>query len=228
MADFILFQQPNGEWAKIAVSLDGDGVATILTAPAEPLPFGPGAGGYVAGRYYTLGDGNIIATAVAAADRLMLYCFDVFAPLDIASLFARCTTLGTGSAMKAGIWADLNGRPTGAPIMADNTGAATTATGIIPLAASGLLPVGRYWAGAKFTGTLPAMLAYHGSEVRFASMVGAATAAEALNNGATNQATTVYVASTYADPMPDLTSASFTVNTVAQGVPVIGALVATP
>lgn len=226
MADFILFQQPNGEWAKIAVSLDGDGVATILTAPAEPLPFGPGPGGYVAGRYYTLGKGNIIANVVPTADRLNLYYFDLFEPLDIASLFLRVAVAGTTSAVKAGIWADLNGRPTGAPLIADNTGVDTTSTGVKTFSATGSLPAGRYWAGTKATGTVHAMIALHGSDVRFASDIGAATAAEALNNGATKQPTVIYTASTYADPMPDLTAASFTTNTAAQGAAVLGALAA--
>ena len=222
MADFILFQQPNGEWAKIAVSLDPGGVATVLTAPTTPLG---AAGGYVSGRHYTLGRGNIIANIVPVADRLNLAYFDVFEPLGIASLFLRVAVGGTTSGAKVGIWADLDGRPTGAPLIADNVGVDTTTTGIKTIPGTATLPVGRYWTGAKCTGTVHAFIAWHGSDVRFMSDIGGSTAALTLNNGATNQFTTLHVASAYADALPNLTGASFTEGS-AQGMPVIGALVA--
>lgn len=221
MADFILFQQPNGEWAKIAVTLDEQGRA----APQVSSFF---ASEYVAGRYYTLGDGNHVSSvAVAAANRLMLYYADIPRPLNIASMFTRVITGQAGGAFKTGIWRDLNGRPTGAPIAADNAGQASTSasTPVIPLTAS--LAPGRYWFGTKHTAssTLPTFIAWHGSYIGFASNVGAPTANEAMSNGATNQPTCVYVADTYANNMPDLTGASFTVG-AAQGCPVLGVLVA--
>lgn len=218
MADFILLQQPNGEWAKIAVTLDAQG-------RASPQVSSLSASDYVAGRYYTLGDGNHIASAaVAAASRLMLYCADILRPLNIASMFARVITGQAGGAFKTGIWRDLNGRPRGAPVAADNVGQASTgaSTPVIPLTAT--LAPGRYWFGTKHTATstLPTFIAWHGSFIQFASYVGAPTANEAMGNGATNQPTCVYVADTYANDMPDLTGASFTMGAT-QGCPVLGA-----
>ena len=221
MADFILFQQPNGEWAKIAVTLDEYGRASpqvsALVAPD-----------YVAGRYYTFGNGDVTASvAISAASRLMLYYVDILRPINIASMFARVVTGQTGGTFKTGIWRDLNGRPTGSPVAVDNTGVASAGAGnpVIPIAVT--LSPARYWIGTKHTATstLPTFLAWHGSYLQFTSNVGTDSAAQALASSATGQSYCFTVGDTYANDMPDLTSASLTAAS-AQGTPVLGALAA--
>lgn len=182
--------------------------------------------GLIPGGYYTLGEGVIIASAaVAAADRLMLYMFDVEEATPVAALFARVAIAGAGSAMKAGIWRNVASRPTGLPIIADNVGMSCAATGPIEAAVAGIIPRGRWWAGAKCSATLPTMIAWHGSAIRQPSLAGAATATAAINNGATNQAGAYHLdGQTFANDLPDLTGAAILPG--ATGCPVLGVKVA--
>jgi hypothetical protein len=81
-------------------------------------------------------------------------------------------TGGAGSAIKVGIRANdttngANGnKPSGAPLIADNTGVATTANNTtLTLCTGGTLGPGVYWMGVKATGTLPTMYCLQNSEL---------------------------------------------------------------
>jgi hypothetical protein len=126
------------------------GFASISAAPLHP--------GYIAGKTYTMLDaGTVSNLAVGAIDTVYLYPFRVFAPITFTAGAIRISAGGVGSSVKSGIWAHsyVSGRPLGAPLVYDNTGAATTGTGQIAIALAGSLLPGFYWFGTKFTGTLP-------------------------------------------------------------------------
>ena len=114
----------------------------------------------------------------------------------------RVATGGAGSSVKVGIWANstVSGRPVGAPVIADNTGAATTGTGqiAVTLAATTLQP-GWYWIGSKFTGTLPSTVS------------GSGVLGWGFHQGGNVSATQISFADTYSNNMPTLAEgASFT------------------
>lgn len=94
--------------------------------------------------------------AVPAIDLVYAYPFVVEAPISVATLVMRIVAGGADSAVKMGIWANDASRPFGAPLAA-STGDATTAnnTTITANVTDFALPSGLYWAGSKFTGTLP-------------------------------------------------------------------------
>lgn len=124
--------------------------------------------GYQAGSVYpTYGGRKTTASAVTAVDIIYVYPFVVYYPLVVKTLLARCVTAGAGSAIKMALWADhpTLHRPTGAPIAADDTGQATTSSGSNQTydPTDFNLGPGWYWAGCKFTGTLPAMVAIDAS-----------------------------------------------------------------
>lgn len=149
--------------------------------------------GYVAGRNYTLGDGQVTTTAPAAIDQIYFYQFRLYQPINFVSAAVRVSAGGAGSSVKAGIWANSpqSGRPVGPPLAADNTGAATTGTGQITLAMSGFLRPGLYWAGTKYTGTLPTMFSINNG-------------LDCAPNGNNISATAVSFADTYSNSMPTL------------------------
>jgi hypothetical protein len=187
--------------------------------------------GYAAGFNYPLVSCNVSATgALAAENRIYLVPFYVrAASVRFSSFSARVVTGGAGSAAKLGVWATYQGLPSGLPIVADNTGVATTTSGaIVTFAAAATLTRGWYYYGVKVTSaTRPVFLNIPGTGTEVSSLHGAPTASAALGNGATVQAAGLFVDDAYANPMPDLTSASFSASTGAsQGVPIISALVA--
>ncbi|MBW8268279.1 hypothetical protein [Caldovatus aquaticus] len=182
--------------------------------------------GYKPGRYYPFGAVPVTSTgAVNAADRLLLHPAEIMAPVTIDRLFLRVITAGAGSSVKMGLWrADGAGRPTGAPLAAVNAAQSTAVAGVVEAAVSPVrLEPGLYFAGSKFTGTLPTCTSVPGTSMLVAWWCGADTAANAIQNGGTNQMSGVYVANAFAGDMPDLTGASFTELTGAsQGLPVLG------
>jgi len=185
--------------------------------------------GYVSGRFYPAWDGNIGATgAIGAVDTIYLYPFFVAEDVQITSLFIRVVTAGAGSSAKAGIWMNKNGRPTGTPVVVDNTGVTTAATGYPTFSITPtVLRKGWYWIGIKFTGTLPVCTNIVGTSLLMSSRTGGSSNANALSNGATNQTSGQSFADAYANNMPDLTSATLTdVVGAAAGIPVLGYSVA--
>jgi hypothetical protein len=111
--------------------------------------------GYLAGKQYSLWNGVVQNAVIPAID--IIYFYPVYIPLTLVftSGAIRVATGGAGSSVKVGIWRNstVSGRPVGAPVAADNTGASTTGTGQIAIAISGTLTPGWYWIGTKTTGT---------------------------------------------------------------------------
>lgn len=148
---------PNSTASKTNIN---DALTTLtanVTSGANALSMGIHPG-YVAGRWYSLVDCATTNAAVAAADILYLFPFQVLAPVTIASMLMRVTTGGTGSTVKSAIWANstVSMRPLGVPLYSDNTGVATTSSSTnVSLAVAGALTPGLYWFGSKHTGTLP-------------------------------------------------------------------------
>lgn len=153
-------------------------------------------------------------TAVVAVDILYVYPFIVGQKITVTSLNSRCVTGGAGSETKMGVWADKNGRPFGAPVVAGNTGAATTANNsTATCTATGVLYPGTYWVGAKFTGTLPSMLSISSTDYSIENMVGRATI-----NGNT-ALTALSIAATYASDLPTFDGTEVWTDHLTGGVP---------
>ncbi len=175
--------------------------------------------GYIASRTYATVPGMTpTAAAVPAVDVVYLYPFQILSRVTVASLRIRLTAGGAGSSAKGAIWANsfVSMRPLGAPLLVDNTGVATTSSNAdASLAASGTLNSGVYWAGTKFTGTLPSTLSIAANNTWVQFMVGAATAGGAAQNAYS-------FADAYANAMPTFTEgASFTMLNGASGCPLI-------
>jgi hypothetical protein len=140
--------------------------------------------GYISGRFYPTLAAAMSSGAVPAVDLVYLYPFRIHTSVTLATLVARVVTSGAGSAMKAGIWANnvATQRPTSTALIAFNTGVATTSssTTVSMDTADTALAAGWYWAGSKFTGTLPVMAGITSGQGDLVQFIGATT-----NNGAT-------------------------------------------
>lgn len=103
--------------------------------------------------------GHNTGTAVPASEILYLYPVEIGEKMTLAAIVARIFTGGASSLMRAGIWAEKNKRPFGAPIVADNVGVScATSSTQATFSATATLKPGRYWVGAKFgpnTATMP-------------------------------------------------------------------------
>jgi hypothetical protein len=151
--------------------------------------------------------------APTAIDTLMLIPVWVQEPQKIDNLGIRVTTAGAGSAYKLGIWKNGTRQPTGTPVLAVNTGVATTAVGIAQATFTGVtLQKGWYWVGFVFTGTLPTNKALAASSPAMGNVVGASSSTNALPGGLTAEFAGLSVAQPYANDIStlDLTSATFT------------------
>lgn len=170
MADNILIQQPNGEWATLRTVDIGGGVQVPVVQMQDA--------GYAAGSLTPLSDTQSAAAAVAAVDVGYARPFKVRAPITPASFGVRTVTLGAGSAFKIGIWGNalLTNRPTGLPLMFNDTGEPTTASNTndqAPLSAGALLVPGPvYWCLAKWTGTLPSVVMCSNVDLFAAQIIG--------------------------------------------------------
>ena len=191
----------------------------MLHAPGLPNPTGMGlAVPYITGRYYSTyaGPPNT-TTAVPAIDTIYFSPFQSVNPVTLTGAMIRVSTGGAGSSAKGGIWANsaVSARPLGAPLIVDNTGVATTSSSSnAALAMTGTLAPGIYWAGTKFTGTLPQCVSITGGNLFFMAMVGIVTSASPVTNG-------LSFADTYSNNMPTMAEgASFTV-VGASGIPVL-------
>lgn len=182
--------------------------------------------GFASGQFYSTWPGNVSATGtVSAADRVFLYPFQVPKALRAGSFAIRVATPGTSSAAKFGLWANVNGRPAGLPVSADNVGVATTLAGVVTFSAPDVNFRGGEWCwiGTKHSGTTtPVCLSIPGNALLSSYLAGADTASNALQSGATNQLSALSFIDAYANPMPDLTGAALAAVTGAsQGVPII-------
>jgi hypothetical protein len=171
--------------------------------------------GFVPSRgYYPVHDLTFgAAGAIPAADIVYLYPNYVPRTVTITHIAVRVITGGAGSSVKVGIWRDRIGRPYGAPVVANNTGAATTSNSTsVDLAAAVTLTPGWYWFGTKATGTLPVVVNV-GANILLSWIYGLS----ALTNGAS---TGISLASTYADNMPTFSASESWTPVTTAGVPV--------
>lgn len=163
------------------VNLSGGTDNTFKTVQLAPYAMG-GLGQspfYPSGRIFPLVDySNVSGAAVAAANTLYLFPFSLAIPFNYSAGKLRVTTGGANSIVKGGIWAasQLNLYPVGAPVAADNTGAATTGSGVdVALAfGNGTLSAGLYWAGSVYQATLPTMQCISGG-VHYNHLIGGAS-----------------------------------------------------
>jgi hypothetical protein len=118
--------------------------------------------GYMAGQTnppYLLNPTIANAAAIAAVDTVYLWLWLPKALALATALGIRVGTGGAGSSMKLAVWANNPNtmRPTSTPLVADNTGVATTASNAFAMCAIArtFTPGTPVWIGSKFTGTLP-------------------------------------------------------------------------
>lgn len=170
--------------------------------------------GYLASRQYTLFAGATQNNTLGAIDTIYFYPFYVPKRLVFSSGAIRSATGGAGSSVKIGIWANstVSGRPVGAPLAADNTGASTTGTGQIAIAISGTLEAGWYWIGTKTTGTSPSLVSTNG------------VLGWAMPQGGAVSATQISFADTYSNSMPTLAEGASFTSVTSGGAPVLSVL----
>jgi hypothetical protein len=175
--------------------------------------------------YYPLGGYPVAATsAVGAADTLYLYPAALPWHATIALLYTRTVTGGAGSSGKVGLWrANATGMPTGLPVIAGNTGAASSSnnsTQVWTPAAVVRLDPWLYWVGTVWTGTMPTLRHLAGADTTLAEMVGAATSLQAFNDPVVGFS----IAQTFANDIAalDLTGASLTPVISTAGIPIVG------
>lgn len=92
-------------------------------------------------------------TVVPSIDTLIGYVWYNPKAVGISALAARCATGAAGTAIKTAIWRFQGRRAIGKPLVAADAGAATTATGNVPMPVSGVLPRGWLFTASKFNGT---------------------------------------------------------------------------
>lgn len=174
--------------------------------------------GFVSGLFYSTWTGSVATGAIPAADRLNLYPFYLGRPVTVASLSFRVATGGAGSAVKTGIWIDssISHRPVGAPIIVDNTGQATTSSGVTVTAdvTDKSLSAGWYWAGSKATGTMPSVIGLPQVNQFMGFYVGHAAAADVVN-------VALYIADTYSNDMPTIAEGATFSSVNNTGVPIL-------
>jgi len=180
--------------------------------------------GYPSGTYVWLHDGASLANALLTVDLIYFYPFVLRQAVSWRGLFQICTALGAGSAIKSAVWRNdpTLGRPTGLPIVGQNTGFDTTSTGNKTAAFTAVnVPAGVYWGGSKFTGTAPQVLVASAANVN----QNVATAAPNGANAAMPQGYTA--ADAYAKDIMafDATSAALT-EVASARIPLIGMIVA--
>jgi hypothetical protein len=155
------------------------------------------------GMYSTMQSVANNAASVTAVDVIYFYPWLLDHRIRVASWQGRVVTGGAASAVKYAVYRNTPNRsvarPYGYPILADNTGVATTAnnTTIAPALGICVIDPGIYWIGAKATGTLPTMFCYPTNNQFAASLAGFAS-------GTAMTATTISYADAYANTFPVL------------------------
>lgn len=156
------------------------------------------------------------ASAVPAVDKVYLYPFVLFESVLVKQLGGRVVTGGAASSAKQGIWANslVSNRPLGAPLIAANTGQATTGSGtnISEDTTDAYLGPGWYWAGSKYTGTLPAMQSIAVAAGQFRYFMGSANGP--LDTGLSYD-------DAYANDMPTIAEGATFATVAASGVPLL-------
>lgn len=193
----------------------------FLRAVVAPFPIDPADHpGYLTGQIYLLPPTVGPAAAVSAVDLVYLWMWMPDAAVTPATVGIRVVAAGTGSSVKIGVWANnpATMRPTGTPLVSNNTGAATTSANtavLLSVAARYFVPGVPVWIGAKHTGTLPtvATVASNGDGARmWGGTVGGGIASHAVGLSAPDA---------YANDIGelDLTSATFTMVNATTSVP---------
>ena len=177
--------------------------------------------GYLDGGVYLLPSQIATAAALAAADLVYLWMWLPDAPVTVKSLGLRVSAAGTGSEMKCAAWANnpATMRPTGLPLRANNAGAPTvtgTQTVLQSIADWRPTPGVPVWLGVKQTGTLPTVVILAASAGEGARLWGGTGAS---SPGGT--AAGLSVPDAYANDIAalDMTAASFTTVSAANGIP---------
>jgi hypothetical protein len=211
----------------LCVRTDGtaNGLAAIIRGSSGDLAGEALHPGYPADNYgWLISPGTTTATGIIpATDIVYLYHFPVFRAIRVYELFIRSQNGVASSALKVGIWANnrATGRPTGTPILSNNTGLATTAAnvGVTAAVTEALLLPGLYWAGSKGTAALPSVTGIGSNGiVRGVPMADLSTLASNVSGG------NMSAPDAYANNIAalDLTSATFTVGGISS-VPLVGA-----
>lgn len=196
---------------------DGDAISASVLTAARLSAFSPNLHpGYVPGYWYQTAE-TVTALGTPSDNTLYLYPFTIHHAVSISGLGWKVTTAGTGSGNKGAIWRSVAGRPSGLPVLSQNTAVATTSTdgqgGTAD--ATVLFTPGTYWIGtAVDTGSGGAtMLGIAITDGAFCSRVGGSTIDVAAGAATTNaQMLGLSIAFTYGDNIAedDLTAASFT------------------
>lgn len=167
--------------------------------------------GSITGRFYATINGTLGSTnTVGAVDVIYFYLFMCPTDITFTGGKARTQTLGAGSSIKFGIWADspVSHRPLGAPLFKDDVGITTqvnTADVTVAIGAGSIYEGQPLWIGSKCTGTLPAMWGTINLQVTTSFYAG--------TTGALNT-TSLSFADAYANAMPTIAEGgSFTANT---------------
>jgi hypothetical protein len=157
--------------------------------------------------YFRTGDIRVLwdqtfnGAAIAAADTIYFTPFILSVPISFTGGLIRCNTVGSGSSVKAAIWAasHITAKPVGVPLFADNTGVGTSVgTGDKALAfGNGTIGPGIYWSGVKTTGTPPVVTSQTSNAV-LGNLIGIAT-------GFTLNCNCFQFSDTYSNNMPTLT-----------------------
>lgn len=177
---------------------------------------------YVSGRFYMLGrfQSQTQAAAVPTVDTVVhLYPFTVDWPFAMTTLNTRVITGVANCEIKVAVWLDVNGRPSGTPIVGSNTGqaCATTGSNTQVSATYTFQPGVMYWVGSAVqTGasTFVGLTLNNGTSTYAFGSYGRS----ALNNTNTTGLSAPF---TYTNNIMtlDLTSATFT--DAGNGIPVI-------
>lgn len=181
-----------------------------LITPFKPHP------GYITGNTYNMWVGAAASAAVPAADTIYLFPFPIYAPVTITSIVQRVITGGAGSAVKAAIWGNslVSNKPLGAPIVADNTGVATTSSSsnaTHDVIDTKFAP-GWYWFGSKFQATLPSMLAMSANAGYSGFFFGGSSTSTLIICGFS-------YADAYSNNMPTLAEGATFTNVTVSGIP---------
>lgn len=174
---------------------------------------------YLASKFYNTWFGRESgSSAIPAIDVIYLYPFPLYAPMLVKTMVMRSITGGAGSSVKSGIWANspVSNRPLGAPLVVDNTGQATTSSGVaitVTVSPNVTLGPGWYWFGSKTTGTQPAMTSQDGTVVTYPFFVGCSANTSVVNNA-------ISFADTYSNSMPTLAEGASFTELSANGVPI--------
>lgn len=178
----------------------------------SPPPVHPG---FAAGKWYPTYNGPYgSSVAVPAVDTIYFHPFWLPVSIPLVSLNAKVQTGGVGSSVKMGIWANQpnNNHPVGAPLVSNSAGAATATSATMASAAvSATLPAGFYWAGLKFTGTLPVMFAIPSNEQMLNWFAGSDTSAANSN--------AITLADAYVNALPTIGAAQVFAGVTSSGVP---------